>query len=93
MGYFSEMRVRNEQMMAPARNAERAKTVGFAGRLRRLDPVLLLAALALGGIGILAVYTAEADYRQLYAVNQALGLLAGVAGAVVLALFDYRRLQ
>jgi rod shape determining protein RodA len=60
--------------------------------LGRSDPVLLLATLALGGIGVLAVYMAEADYRQFYAVNQSLGLLAGVAGAVVLALLDYRLL-
>jgi rod shape determining protein RodA len=66
--------------------------VGIRHRLLRSDPVLLLTTLALGGIGILAVYTSEADYRQVYAVNQALGLLAGLAGAVVLALFDYRRL-
>ncbi len=54
--------------------------------------MLLLAALALGGIGVLAIYTAEADERQFYAVNQALGLVTGIAGAVVLALLDYRRL-
>ena len=87
------MRVRNEQVMAQARAPERAKKIGLAGRLRRSDPVMLLAALALGGIGVLAVYMAEADDRQLYAVNQSLGLLAGLAGAAVLALFDYRRLQ
>ena len=52
--------------------------------------MLLLAALALGGIGVLAIYSAEADYRQLYAVNQTLGLVAGFVGAVVLALLDYR---
>ena len=41
-------------------------------------------------IGVLAIYAAEADYRQLYAVNQAIGLVAGLVGAVVLALLDYR---
>ena len=88
------MRVQNEQMIAAARASERANKVGLADRLRRSDPVLFLAALALGGVGILAIYhAAEADTRQVYAVNQALGLLAGVAGAVALALFDYRRLQ
>ncbi len=66
--------------------------ISIRHRLVRSDPALLLAALALGGIGVLAVYMAEADYRE-YAVNQALGLLAGIAGAVVLALLDYRRLQ
>ena len=52
--------------------------------------MLYFAAVALGGIGVLAIYAAEADYRQLYAVNQALGLVAGLVGAVVLALLDYR---
>jgi rod shape determining protein RodA len=52
--------------------------------------LLFLIAVALGGIGVLAIYAAEADYRQLYAVNQALGLVAGLVGAIVLALLDYR---
>jgi rod shape determining protein RodA len=52
--------------------------------------LLFLAALVLGAIGVLAIYAAEADYRQAYAVNQALGLSVGFVGAVVLALLDYR---
>jgi len=58
--------------------------------LRRSDLLLFLAALALGGIGVLAIYAAEADYRQLYAINQAMGLAVGFVGAVILALLDYR---
>jgi rod shape determining protein RodA len=58
--------------------------------LRRSDVLLFLAALSLGGIGVLAIYAAEADYRQAYAVNQAMGLSVGFVGAVVLALLDYR---
>ena len=88
------MRVRNEQVVAAARASERPNKVRLVDRLRRSDPVLLLAALALGGIGVLAIYhAAEADTRQSYAINQAFGLLAGVVGAVALALLDYRRLQ
>jgi rod shape determining protein RodA len=71
------------------RNKKQEK-IGIAHRLRRSDLLLFLAALALGGIGVLAIYTAEADYRQLYAVNQATGLAVGFVGAVVLALLDYR---
>ena len=67
--------------------------VSVVGRFRRADPALLLAALALGGVGVLAVYAAEADYRQHYAVNQAVGLAVGVTGAAAVALSDYRRLQ
>jgi len=52
--------------------------------------LLFLAALTLGGIGVLAIYAAEADFRQTYAVNQAMGLTVGFVGAVVLALLDYR---
>jgi len=88
------MRLHNERVAATARARGQANRVGIAYRLRRSDPVLPLAALALSGIGVLAIYfAAEADNRQLYAVNQALGVLAGVAGAVVLALLDYRWLQ
>ena len=78
--------------MGLASTGRRPEKVSIPHRLGRSDPVLLLATLALGGIGVLAVYMAEADYRQFYAVNQSLGLLAGVAGAVVLALLDYRLL-
>ena len=71
------------------RNKKRDK-VSIAHRLRRSDVLLFLAALTLGGIGVLAIYAAEADYRQAYAVNQAMGLSVGFVGAVVLALLDYR---
>jgi cell division protein FtsW (lipid II flippase) len=71
------------------RNKKQEK-ISIAHRLRRCDFLLFLAALALGGIGVLAIYAAEADYRQEYAVNQAMGLSVGFVGAVVLALLDYR---
>jgi rod shape determining protein RodA len=71
------------------RNKKQEK-ISIAHRLRRSDLLLFLAALALGGIGVLAIYAAEADYRQLYAINQATGLAVGFAGAVMLALLDYR---
>jgi rod shape determining protein RodA len=71
------------------RNKKQEK-ISIAHRLRRCDFLLFLAALALGGIGVLAIYAAEADYRQAYAVNQAMGLSVGFVGAVVLALLDYR---
>src|SRR5215204_1495962 len=71
------------------RNKKQEK-ISIAHRLRRSDFLLFLSALALGGIGVLAIYAAEADYRQLYAINQAVGLSVGFVGAVVLALLDYR---
>src|SRR5215203_3264076 len=71
------------------RNKKQEKA-SITQRLRRADFLLFLSALSLGGIGVLAIYAAEADYRQLYAVNQATGLTVGFVGAVVLALLDYR---
>src|SRR5215217_3157697 len=71
------------------RNKKQEK-ISIAHRLRRSDFLLFLSALALGGIGVLAIYAAEADYRQLFAINQAMGLSVGFVGAVVLALLDYR---
>jgi len=71
------------------RNKKQEK-ISIGHRLRRSDFLLFLSAVALGGIGVLAIYTAEADYRQLYAINQAMGLSVGFVGAVVLALLDYR---
>jgi len=58
-------------------------------RWRSLDPMLLLASLALSVFGICAVYVAT-DAGQAYAVNQGIGFLVGLAGAIPLALIDYR---
>lgn len=57
---------------------------------RSLDPVLLMVSLALSAFGIFAVYVAGTDGQQAYATNQALGFAVGLAGAVPLALIDYR---
>ena len=81
--------VRTTSANPVVRNKKQEK-VSIAHRLRRADMLLFLVALALGGIGVLAIYAAEADYRQVYAINQAMGLTVGFVGAVVLALLDYR---
>jgi len=66
------------------------------GRWRSLDPVLLLVALALSMVGIMSVYVAFTGdpqmekVRNTYAANQAIGFLLGLAGAIPLALIDYR---
>src|SRR5215216_7123752 len=70
----------------PVSRGKKREKASIAHRLRRSDAPLFLTAVALGGIGVLAIYAAEADYRQLYAINQALGLVAGLVGAVALAL-------
>ena len=59
-------------------------------RLRLLDPMLLLASLALSVFGICAVYVAVTDARQAYAIDQGIGFVVGLAGAIPLTLIDYR---
>ena len=74
----------------------RGKTVGDAGSfgwLRTLDPILLVTSLSLTAFGVLAVYLASSDGGENYALNQILGFTVGLAGAVPLALMDYRRLR
>ncbi len=59
-------------------------------RWRSLDPMLLLASLALSVFGICAVYVAGTDARETYAINQGIGFVVGLTGAIPLALIDYR---
>jgi len=59
-------------------------------RWRSLDPMLLLASLALSVFGICAVYVAANDAPEAYAINQGIGFVVGLAGAIPLALIDYR---
>lgn len=66
---------------------------GPARQLRSVDPILLATSLALTGFGILAVYVAGSDDGEAYAVNQTLGFVIGLVGAVPLALVDYQRLR
>jgi rod shape determining protein RodA len=49
--------------------------------------------LALSAFGILAVYAAGTSERETYAMNQAFGFVVGLAGAIPLALIDYRLWQ
>jgi rod shape determining protein RodA len=77
--------------------SSRSKGVGGGtsplGRLRLVDPILLVTSLALTAFGILAVYVAGTDDKEAYALNQTLGFVLGLAAAVPLALMDYRRLR
>jgi rod shape determining protein RodA len=77
--------------------SSRSKGVGsgtsLLGRLRSLDPILLVTSLALTAFGIVAVYIAGTDDKEAYALNQTLGFAFGLAAAVPLVLMDYRRLK
>ena len=68
---------------------------GVFGWLRRMDPILLLTSMALTAFGMLAVYVSGATPEESYALafNQGLGFVAGLIGAVPLAIYDYRKLQ
>jgi rod shape determining protein RodA len=72
------------------RKNTRAAKAETGAKWRSLDPVLLLVSLALSAFGILAVYVAGDAARQTYAANQAFGFCVGLAGAIPLALIDYR---
>jgi rod shape determining protein RodA len=79
-------------MSLTRKDAKTAKT-GDPAKWRSLDPVLLLVSLALSALGILAVYAAGTTAREAYAMDQALGFAIGIAGAIPLALIDYRLWQ
>ena len=70
-------------------------TEGVFGWIRSIDPILLLTSLALTAFGILAVYVSGATPEEAYAraFAQGLGFVAGLVGAVALAVYDYRKLQ
>lgn len=70
-------------------NVKPART-GAVSHLFALDPILLLAALALSVYGIFAVYIAGTTDNEAYAFNQGIGFVLGVAGAIPLAIIDYR---
>jgi rod shape determining protein RodA len=76
--------------MTLTRKNPRAAKLETGAKWRSLDPVLLLVSLALSAFGILAVYVAGDAARQTYAANQAFGFCVGLAGAIPLALIDYR---
>jgi rod shape determining protein RodA len=76
--------------MSLIRNETHAADAEVLGRWRSLDPVFLLVALALSAFGILALYVASEEAGPSYATDQAIGFVVGLAGAIPLALIDYR---
>lgn len=73
-----------------ARSNVKPARSGLMSRLFELDPILLLASIMLSAYGIFAVYIAGTSENEAYAFNQAIGLVLGIAGAIPLALIDYR---
>ena len=78
-------------------NAGRSSNVGSGTSpfdlLRLVDPILLATSLALTVFGVFAVYVAGSEDGEIYALNQAIGFVVGLAGAVPLALLDYRLIK
>jgi rod shape determining protein RodA len=77
-------------MSLTRRKEEKTPKPANLPKWRSLDPVLLLVSLTLSACGVLAVYVAGTEAQQVYATNQALGFVLGIAGAIPLALIDYR---
>jgi rod shape determining protein RodA len=68
--------------------------------IKHLDPVLVLTALALTGVGLLAIYSAKIQTLteqglppMHYITPQLVGLVLGIGAMVVAAIVDYRHLR
>jgi rod shape determining protein RodA len=68
--------------------------------IKHLDPVLVLTALALAGIGLLAIYSAKLQAltqqglpTTTFISRQLLALVIGIVAMVVMAVVDYRHLR
>jgi rod shape determining protein RodA len=68
--------------------------------IKHLDPVLVLTALALTGIGLLAIYSAKLQALSeqglspyLYISRQLVALVVGIVAMVIAAVVDYRHLR
>lgn len=77
-------------MSSPTRTAPKTVEKAAPGLLRSLDWMLLIVTLALSGFGIFAVYVAGGGEGQGLATSQGMGFIAGLAGAIPLALINYR---
>ena len=80
-----------------AREAVAQKWVGAYSPTRHIDPLLIMAALGLTGVGMVMIYSAtffrleQQDIDTLFYVNrQMISLGVGILGMVVVTMFDYR---
>ncbi len=77
-------------MSSLTRTAPKTVEKAAPGLLGSLDWMLLIVTLALSGFGIFAVYVAGGGEGQGLAISQGMGFIAGLAGAIPLALINYR---
>jgi rod shape determining protein RodA len=68
--------------------------------IKHLDPILVLTALALAGVGLLAIYSAKVQTlgeqglsSMFYVSRQLIGLVVGIGAMVAAAVVDYRHLR
>ncbi|MEX1176925.1 MAG: rod shape-determining protein RodA [Nitriliruptor sp.] len=68
--------------------------------IKHLDPVLVLTALALAGVGMVAIYSAKVQTlseqglpSMFYLSRQLIGLVLGIGAMAVAAVVDYRQLR
>ena len=85
---------RRQQMM---RDSVQSRWLDIYDPVRHLDPILVLTALTLTGIGLVAIYsaklvalTAQGEALTFYISRQVLALVIGIVGMVVVAVVDYR---
>jgi rod shape determining protein RodA len=83
-----------------ARERVQSRWMSAYDPVKHLDPILVLTALALTGIGLIAIYSAKLQAltsqglpTTLYVTRQLVALVIGIGAMVVTALLDYRRLR
>jgi rod shape determining protein RodA len=89
-----------DRQLRMARERVQSRWMSAYDPVKHLDPVLVLTALALTGIGLVAIYSAKLQAltqqglpTTLYITRQLLALIIGIGGMVVISLLDYRRLR
>ncbi len=85
-----ERRALQGDPLSLTRTTPRAVDKSTPGILGSVDFTLLFVTLALSGFGIFAVYIADVDQGRELATSQGMGFIAGVLGAIPLAIINYR---
>ena len=85
-----ERRALQGDSLSLTRTTPRAVDKSTPGILGSVDFTLLFVMLALSGFGISAVYIAGVEQGRELAISQGMGFIAGVIGAIPLAIINYR---